>query len=141
MEVLMKKANKLSIRLDEEEYDAVNMIAKEWKLSLSEAYRMLVFEGIKSINKAGGDASNESTPVMTENIKPLIESLGGKIDEIRQNLDALAFTTLYHLLPVGEEQKEEAERSTWPRFFKYKIIARKIDNESAAKKSGTAKSS
>jgi hypothetical protein len=142
MEVLMKKRNIVSMRLDDEEYQMVEMLAKEFKTNPSDAARTLLFEGVKSVtNRHASDNKENEDQNDMQNIQLLYDKLSQEIQVVRQNLDALAFSTFYHLLPVGEEQKDEAERSAWPRFFKYKSIARRIDNESAAKKSGTAKSS
>jgi hypothetical protein len=142
MEVLMKKRNIVSMRLDDEEYQVVEMLAKELKTNPSDAARTLLFEGVKSVtNRHAADNKENENQNDMQNIQLLYDKLAQEIQVVRQNLDSLAFSTFYHFLPVGEEQKDEANRSAWERFFKYKIIARKIDNESAAKKSGTAKSS
>lgn len=139
----MKKGRTVSFRLDDEEHQMVVLIAKELKLTPSEAYRMLIFEGIQAL-KVSGDPT-ASTPSIQEyatahDMKQLTEKIEKKCEQVRQHVDALSFIMLYHTLPVHEDQREEAQRSAWERFPKYKSIARKIDDESATKRSGTAQS-
>ena len=139
----MRKGKTVSFRLDDEEYGAVVMIAKELKMTLSEAYRTLVFEGIQSFKESGDLTASPAVQeyATTQDIQTLSERWEKQCEQVRQHVDALSFSMLYHTLPVHEEHREEAQRSAWERFSKYKSITRKIDDESAAKRSGTAKSS
>ena len=138
----MKKGNLISFRLDDEEYESICLLAKELNISPSKAARIMMLDGIEELKKTGDEdvlLLSENHDIF-QNIQMLSDKLDKKCEQVRQHVDALSFIMLYHTLPVHEDQREEAQRSAWERFPKYKSIARKIDDESAAKRSGTAQS-
>ena len=108
--------------------------------SISSMARDLMFLGIDSLKAeddmpavaGAGTSADNSVGMSPEQMEIMKEQLA----MLRKQIDAQTYVMLYHLLPVHDESKEEASRSAWERFGKYKNLIRKIDDAPAVKRQG-----